>query len=152
MQKVKQNIKQYTNDFKEIYDISSILKYAIILNIALFGIEKSKLLQKVELEPLNIAIGVLLIMLVLVIIQQLHLIDSLKLKIVNNVDAVLLIFLISSFIYFLIFLMSGSKGLKLLHLKSSRSCSETTASFFFRLTFAETPSILLIASVTALTQ
>lgn len=47
MQKVKQNIKQYTNDFKEIYDISSILKYAIILNIALFGIEKSKLLQKV---------------------------------------------------------------------------------------------------------
>lgn len=38
--KVKQNIKQYTNDFKEIYDISSILKYAIILNIALFGIEK----------------------------------------------------------------------------------------------------------------
>ncbi|MBU5337530.1 P-loop NTPase fold protein [Intestinibacter bartlettii] len=102
MQKVKQNIKQYTNDFKEIYDISSILKYAIILNIALFVIERSKLLQKVELEPLNIAIGVLLIMLVLVIIQQLHLIDSLKLKIVNNVDAVLLIILISSFIYFLI--------------------------------------------------
>ena len=102
MQKVKQNIKQYTNDFKEIYDISSILKYAIILNIALFGIEKSKLLQKVELEPLNIAIGVLLMMLVSVIILQLHLINSLKLKIVNNVDAVLLIILISSFIYFLI--------------------------------------------------
>lgn len=102
MQRAKQNIKQYANDFKEIYDISSILKYAIILNITLFGIERSKLLQKVEVDPINITIGVLLIMLVFVIIIQLNLISSLKLKIVNNVDAVLLIILISSFIYFFI--------------------------------------------------
>ena len=41
-------------------------------------------------------------MLVSVIILQLHLINSLKLKIVNNADEVILIDLISGFIYILI--------------------------------------------------
>lgn len=92
-------MKTYIANFKEIYKSSSIIKYSIVINILLLFADKSNLFSKLNTSKYYIIIYIFIGIFILINLSELSLFSTLKLKIVNDIDAILLCLITSIFIY-----------------------------------------------------
>lgn len=92
-------MRKYWTELKGIYSISGILKYSLILSIILLGIDYYNLPTKTISSSLNKAILFLTIIFIIVSLFELKVFNSLKIKIVNDLDAILICLISTSVIY-----------------------------------------------------
>ena len=92
-------MKEYIKAFQNLYNIKSIIKYSIIINILLLIIDNKNLISNISTSKLNLLMYILIGIFILINLIELGIFNTLKIKIVNDIDAILLCSITSIFIY-----------------------------------------------------
>lgn len=92
-------MKEYIKAFQNLYNIKNIIKYSIIINILLLIIDNKNLISTISVSKLNRLICIFIGIFILINLIEIGLFNMLKIKIVNDIDAILLCSIISIFIY-----------------------------------------------------
>lgn len=92
-------MKKYWEEFKSLYNITGILKYSLIISILLLVIDYHNLPTKAISSSFNKSVLFLLILFIIISLLELNIFNSLKIKIVNDLDAMIICSISTSFIY-----------------------------------------------------
>ncbi|HEL5752195.1 TPA: hypothetical protein UOP39_000001, partial [Clostridioides difficile] len=99
-------MKKYLFDFKNVYNVTGIIRWSIIVNIILLVVDKNNILSKVISFGFNKEIYILMGIFILVSLFDFGLLNSLKIKIVNDIDMILIFSIIILFTFSVISLLT----------------------------------------------
>ncbi|WP_158524144.1 P-loop NTPase fold protein [Clostridium perfringens] len=101
-------MKKYWEEFKNLYNITSIIKYSLIISMTLLVIDCYNLPTEVISSSFNKYLLFLGILFIIVNLFEIHVFSSLKIKIVNDLDAIIICSMSADIIYIIISYLMGN--------------------------------------------
>ena len=92
-------MKNYWGNFKKLYKFTGIIKYVVIIILALMMIDKSNIITTLIKSNYTKFILILVSVLIILRLIEMNLLSCLKIKIVNDIDAILVCAILTCFTF-----------------------------------------------------